>query len=461
MLISLGVGAHLNAGVYQQQLRHECDELMASAVKRPYGWGWDTTAPQVAGRSTPRHVSMEPLGTPAAGLLLLWAGQFLDEPRYKDAAHQAARGVAASQASSGQIPLHAIFAGSAGGRDPTAIVPDRTATRAAMALLLAVVRDDRSRSEPLTRATQRATFWLMKQAADDGGWPSAYVPDPEQRRTLRIIRLDTIDYRDCTFAMLLAADVLDDRQVSDLAQKSVQKLLSLRMTGRLDEVPEEHAALAPHLSQLWSTAYRLDGSIDERLGAFPAGADMVASRLAMQTLLGAYLMLVDKQVGLAMDSAMQALAQLRDPAGQWRRAYITAPTTAPATAPASQPSTDPSNPFAPVAAAGPWTTGTYDLEPTLDAIGQLKLMGRDKYVNMLQANFTVRQHLAACVVGLADTPATLQLPVTKSEAAEYLKRRPDAFADLSTPPPQDLAARNKRLWLLLIRSRIERMMEKE
>src|ERR1700748_2892813 len=77
---------------YAQQLRHECDALVQSATHRPYGWAWDVIAP-TSSSSAPRHVTLQPLGTPTAGLLLLWSGEFLDEPKFADAAAQAARGI--------------------------------------------------------------------------------------------------------------------------------------------------------------------------------------------------------------------------------------------------------------------------------------------------------------------------------------------------------------------------------
>jgi hypothetical protein len=453
VLFLLVATSALHGGAYQEQLRRECDALIAAAVKRTYGWGWDTTAPAAAGRNTPRHVTMEPLGTPAAGLLLVWAGDFLSEPKYKDAALQAAKGIADAQAQSGQVPMHPIFsASSAGGRDPTSPVPDRTATVAALALFLAVDRDDQIKSEPLVRATRLASFWLIKQAAEDGGWPSSYIPDPEDRQKLRIIRLDNSDYRDCTFAMLLAADVLDDPQIIALRNKTVQKLVSLRLGTRLSDVPAAQMNFAPRAAELWSTAYRLDGSIDSKLEEFPLAADVVASRFAMQTLLGAYLMLGEKQVGLVMDSAHQAMGELRDSKGLWKRAYILAPTTAPAT-------TQSTSPFAPDA-VGPWTTGTYDLPPTLESIQQLKLMGRQKYLTMLEVHFSARQHLAACVCGLTDQPGTLDLPVTKPELEQYLKQHGEQFGALISPPPDELTARVKRLWLLLVRAKLEKMAER-
>src|SRR3954470_21963376 len=98
-------------GRYAKQLADECDALIQSAVRRSYGWGWDTVTLNAARSSatTPRHIAMEPLGTPAAGMLLLWSGQLLQEPRFRQAALEGARGIGAAQMPSGQVPLHAVF----------------------------------------------------------------------------------------------------------------------------------------------------------------------------------------------------------------------------------------------------------------------------------------------------------------------------------------------------------------
>src|SRR5438874_2020374 len=80
---------------YRSLLAHECDALIASAAKRPYGWAWAAQSDRDS-QKTPRSVgvSLEPGATPAAGLLLLYAGDLLHELRYTDAARNVARGIA-------------------------------------------------------------------------------------------------------------------------------------------------------------------------------------------------------------------------------------------------------------------------------------------------------------------------------------------------------------------------------
>ncbi|HWP40992.1 MAG TPA: hypothetical protein VNL70_08700, partial [Tepidisphaeraceae bacterium] len=361
------VGGDLAAaqGRYARQLAAECDALLADAVRRPYGWAWDTAALAPAGRAAtpPRSVSMQPLATPAAGLVLLYAGQLLDEPRYRQAALQAARGLAAAQTDRGQIPRRAIFGSTASGQDEPALIPDRGATRAGVALMLMVIDSTEPKPEALTRPAIRAARWLESQQARDGGWHIADPPDARPGHAKRLIRLDDPDYRDSTYALLLSADITADRMTWHAAEQALQKLLSLRLGTRhvtaeppaaeeLELIEQLTRSTAPATTSqpaadgatvdplppdlnaprrpaggeqptlpesdsikasLWSTAYRPNGMIDQNLEQFPAGADVLASRYAMQTLLGAYLITGQKQYGLALDAAARSLEQLRLP----------------------------------------------------------------------------------------------------------------------------------------------------
>ena len=59
---------------------------------RTVGGGTQDTAAEPAGKPTPRAISMEPLGTPAAGFVLLLAGEELHDSSCSEAAWQVARG---------------------------------------------------------------------------------------------------------------------------------------------------------------------------------------------------------------------------------------------------------------------------------------------------------------------------------------------------------------------------------
>src|SRR5688572_4260125 len=101
VLISLSlllVTSGANAAEAKDALRRECDALLAQVIKRPYGWGWSQDLNPSAREPV---VSLEPLHTPAAGLMLLHASELLEEPAYAQAAHHVGRLLAAALQSSG------------------------------------------------------------------------------------------------------------------------------------------------------------------------------------------------------------------------------------------------------------------------------------------------------------------------------------------------------------------------
>ena len=91
---------------------------------------------------------------------------------------------------------------------------------------------------------------------------------------------------------------------------------------------------------------------------------------------------------------------------------------------------------------------------------QMKLQGRDKFVQMLSVQFTPRQHLIAAMVGLTDEPLHVELPAASGEVDAYLKSHAEKFAIIQGSTPELLDAKVKRLWVLLIRAKLERLTEK-
>jgi hypothetical protein len=413
---------------YATELREECQSLIDSAVRRPFGWGWD---PALRGgdlkRPTSRPVSMEALGTPAAAMVLLWAGDFLEQPKFIDAATSAARGIAAAQMPSGKIPVMPIFTASAGGRDEPAVIPDRASTRAGLALLL-MLRDEPNleRDERLDRAAHRAVQWMLAQQTDIGGWPSAYPPDADARDAVRVLRLDGPDYRDSCLAMLLAGSMLDDKQLTRANEKMMAHLLLLR---RDDPAQPGNG--------LWYTAYKPSGAPSPATIDAPGGPDLLASRFAMQTLLGSYLLNGDKSHGMTLDTAALSIPALRRPDKKWDR-Y-------------------PEHREKAVPITGLTNIGTHGLPELLAATTQLRTIGRQRYIDLLGAHFTVKQHIAAALVGLNDNPLTLDLPVSQQEVQPFVDRHAEMFRLLDGPLPETLPERVKRLWALLIRARLERL----
>lgn len=475
LLSAPAASAQQPRGPFATQLARECEELMQSAVRRPFGWGWDNVGPAspVQGNA-PRHVTLESPGSASAGLLLLWAGELLDEAKFKQAAMDAARGIVASQIDAGKIPEHVLFASSGTTtRDPQQVVPDRSSTTAGLAFLLLTLEAQEKKPEPLVRASQRAAQWLVRQQLDDGAWPSAHPPDVSARQTVRLIRLDTTTYRDSTLALLLSGEMLSDGGVLKASDKAVARLLALRFTGirtpsvdtriPTTEPTTEPADLPEPLGEfetarryagLWSTAYGLSGSLDPRLTDFPGGADIVSSKFAMQTLIGAYLMTGNRQTGQALDAADRAVSQLRLPNGSWRKLYALQPTTEPAEVEERTGGT-----FGPPTTQSRFASGTFDLPPTLETVRQLKLVGQTRYVTMLSRPFTLRQRVAAILCGLSEDPFTLDLPISRDEIEPYLRKYQTDFQTLARPMPNDLSGRLRRIWLLLIRAKLEQMQQ--
>jgi hypothetical protein len=93
----------------------------------------------------------------------------------------------------------------------------------------------------------------------------------------------------------------------------------------------------------------------------------------------------------------------------------------------------------------------------IDTVRQLKVLGRDKYTRMIERHFTVNQQLALAICGLEDSPLMMDLPVTTDESLDYIRRHQAEWKSLDDAPPAELPARVHRLWLLLIRAKLEQM----
>jgi hypothetical protein len=262
--------------------------------------------------------------------------------------------------------------------------------------------------------------------------------------------------------MLMAGDTLGDPDLVKSANKAVAKLIDLRLgaaaaaptTSPLTiDAPEPQLRpqrVSTNIANLWTAAYRLNGTIDPTLTEFPTGADMVASRLALQTLLGAYLITGQQQTGLALDVSARTALQLRDPGGQWRRLYLAVPSTQP---------DEPDSFFGPPTSQPHRLTGVFNLPPTLESASQLKVVGQVRYLNMLSGQTGLHQQIASTVCGVNDTPFTLDIPLSRTEVEPFLKSHADRFAELNWGTPRDLSARARRLWVLLLRARLEMMLQ--
>lgn len=394
-------------------------------------------------------VNFGPAATPAAGFVLYWAGDLLDQPRYKEAAYQTARGIASAQRPLGQYPSRPVFLpASAGGRDEVALVADRSSTRASLGFLLTLLDETGGKDEVLRRSASRALLWMIKQQANTGAWPQAYPPSTQPADAVRLARLDTPDWRDCTFVMLLARDVMQEKMTEASVRRSIDALLKMRITTRANSQPV-----------LWSGAYGLDGFPTDRVANVPQGIDTLASRNAMQILLASYLTIGElqpepqsgTQTGQALVDAAEAVAQLPKRAGGWVRVYDYRPeNTEVPTAPST-------SPFAAPQALIPQylRTGDYGMTATLAQIDAINTNGREKLIAQLSKNLTLHQRLAAAVCGVEDDPFSIDGPTTDDQIPAHLKSHEQMFKELNAAPPRELPDRVHRIWLLIARAKLE------
>jgi hypothetical protein len=443
---------------YASQLAAESAELIRRAIRRPYGWAWDAAASSEANdHPQPRTVSMEPLATPAAGLVLLWTGRFLGETRDVAAAEQVARGVAAAQESTGRVRSYPVYGPMAGGRQALIPIPDRTATRCALGLLLASIESDQAdnpHQQQIRGAAARASHWLATQQSPNGLWPSTFPPGPRTRQTIRLVRLDDPDYRDSTYALLLAFDLLHDDGLHHRSTLPLDGLLRLRLVSDV------------HGPGLWCTACTVEGT--DIPAAFPNGPDLLASRYAMQTLLGGYLLTGDRNLSSALNAAATTLMQVKrgdglydrflDPtaAADMARAVGNAPATQsffgqPRAQPASQPA------GSQCVLVNRSLGGSFGIPELLDAIAHLQSNGPDRFAAALASGFSIHQQIEASLCGLIDDPLTLDFPVGAQGVPAYVSSHADLWKWTDGPPPDQLGDRVQRLWILLIRAKLERM----
>jgi hypothetical protein len=422
------------AGPFLEQLRKECDALLQTSIKRPYGIGFDPSGSPDTRRPTTRPVSLEPRQSPAAGVVLLWAGDLLDEPRYRNAAIEVAKATMTAQHTTGQFPSITIFAAKPTGRDESQIYPERSATICSLGLLMATVAGVDAPDSRTKGAISRGMHWLGKQRSGIGAWPSAVQKNPEDKEYQRVIRLDELDFRNGVFAHLLQSEILSDKDATREAAKSLDLLLRMRIGSVKAEAPA-----------LWCGVYTLEAQPAPGKLALPESPDLLATRYSLQTLLAGYLFTGDRRYGMAVDEAFKSLDELKMRENMWRRF------------PDAKENNEPPPMFG---VASSTEFGALGLPTVLNSARQMKLLGREKFVELTSTQFTPRQHLIASMVGLWDEPLSADLPVAASEVPTYLEKNLDRFSPLSAPFPETLEERTQRLWLLLLRARIEHLTEK-
>jgi hypothetical protein len=312
------------ASVQRRQLVKACEQIRRVAVKGPYGWGWpgnfetndveeSTAAP---GKRTKRMREAPPPDinvrvTAAVGVMMQIAGRELNNTPAKEDALQAARGIAAVQLPTGQIPAAArLMPRPAGHAETVGIVPDRSSTCAGLGLMLLVIESNGDKADAQVKAAAtRAATWLARQQTGSGGWQTAYPPGAGPKAQ-RLIRLDSTSYRDSTLTLLAAANVLGRTEYSMAADRSLDQLLRLRI--RIESSPGKN---------LWSTAYTLNGDMADDILEFPRGVDLLATQHCLQTLLAAEVINRKRDLSKEIATATDALKNLRRNDADWHRRY--------------------------------------------------------------------------------------------------------------------------------------------
>lgn len=430
-------------GELAARLRAECDALLRMAVQKRYGLAWP--APDGGGITLPRGanlVSMDPLSTPSAGLVLLWAGKSLGDERYLTAAHQVARGIAASLHHSGRVPARVVFDTRPRPRDGAAVAfPDRAPTYAGLALMLTAV--DQGNDDALVRsaATRAATF-LTRQQAATGLWPVLVSENAEANDSAadRQVPLTDTDYRDATLAVLYAYEVLGTVPLRKSVESAVEQLLEMRITR------------SRSAAGLWHGAYTIAGQpLPRENGAF--AVDTLASRNALHTLFAVHVTLGGDATQAAIEEAANRLVALRYANGEWDRVY---PLTNDEVI--KKPDGPDSGPVFADPAAPPKSHGDFGIPPLLTAIGQMQQLGRAAYLNQLAKRLPHKQDLAQTLCGLGASPLLPNLPATREEAQAYADAHREQWKALDSSGVAGVETRIRRIHTLLIRRHVERLL---
>jgi hypothetical protein len=430
LLSVLTVAHRAECGPYTEQLKRECDDLLQCAIRRPYGWAWDSAVGPQDARTMhkPRQVSYRGVDTPSAGLLLLHAGLLLEQRGYVDAAREVARGICASQKASGQIPRRRTFAAAPGGRDEPELVPARDPTVASIAFFCEIMRLDPRSPDPVGPHLTRAISWLLAQQTEAGGFPSLHPFDTTDRNSRRLVRLDEPDFRNCVASILLAGLLTGDRRVLEAADRSSRHVAQMRLAAR------------NATRYLWPSAANLDGSPAFEAEGVLSDADLLASRLSAQILLMHYLVRPARDTGLQLEESCRTIQANRIEPEKWARYPLSA-------------ATRPSD--ADVGIIGDW-----GLTTLLETVSQLRLMGADRYLAMLRRNRPIETQLAFCAAGLTDELARCDWPSTRAEVAPFIERNRHRWTILDGPIPAELASRNRRIELLLLLARLEQLAQR-
>ncbi|MGA2496567.1 MAG: hypothetical protein ABSH20_02430 [Tepidisphaeraceae bacterium] len=415
----------------REQLTTESRLLLKLAIVRPFGAAFVDPSADVAGLPRGSHlVSFQARSTPAAGWILTRAARLTREKDLDDAARKIARGIVAVQEPSGRIPAQAVYSDTLSQRRPPGTYFDRAPTTACLGFLLDYL-PDHAGDELTRRCAIRAAQWLLHEQTATGAWVTQI--DHPEKKGLRLIRLDTPEFRDITFALTLAADVLKEPGLRHGASKAAELLARLRID------PLRTAG------GLWRAAYYLDGSpcdlFDDR-----AGVDVLASRYAMQALIGQAIACNDTPADEAFRRAAATLSGLKYDDDLWRRVYLL----------------NNNEVIEMPRGVAPQRETVFNTQrPDPDSIDQqIGTFGLPQVLRLADPAqrpraTSIEDDLTLSLVGLIDRPFTFPRPASAAEAAAAFEKGRRLWPMLAEPMPEALPDRLSRLSVLIYKLQIE------
>ncbi len=431
----------------ETQLRAICDVLIDRAVKRGYGWGWQPDsgtsaavgggggqgiAPLTSTSNGPTksalsdkgklpaevEVSFAPDQSPAATLVLVEAGTALNDERYLQAARMACRGFSAATDGAGRLAGELPFGpGQIGKRSRAGVVADPSPAAAAVAVMLTFERLQPAEHDKVFSATARLVTPLGRLVTATG----AVATDEINGR--RVVRLDNSRLRDIALAMSLSANIHGDNVHKQALQRIGEFLMRVRATDAGANIGRG----------LWVTAYDIDGLPVTDVDNLPAQPSMTASAQCATILLLSHLRSGDAASFTTLGQVVDAVVSVRQTNGEWPRLL-----------PASTPPSSGGPPSAQAGTGGPdstagtgglfaapgsgpgvgTVTGTWGWPPLLKAINDVRLLGRDDFLNITKSVMPLERWAAWTACGIISEPPATDLPVSAREVSGFMKAHP-------------------------------------
>jgi hypothetical protein len=301
----------------------------------------------------------------------------------------------------------------AGHPERVGAIPSREATSSALALVLTVIEAHQDQPDQrLNAAATRAATWLARQQTSGGGWQVPYPPGGGIKAQ-RFIRLDGPEFRDDTYALMLASRVLGRREYGMAADRCFEQLLRLRI--------REETSLG---RGLWYPAYQVGGEVVRDLDELPYTIDMTASRYATETLLAAHLVAGRNNLIDELTAATGAMTDLRKLEGKWLPSYSVFARKKATPAPSDQTNDTSDENKEDEKKPKPPAVDEVALFQLVAAVNSAQKQGPEKYGRELWSSIGATERLAAATCHLADDMLSTQ------PRADHKVRKPDLPAAL-------------------------------